>query len=168
MIRPAVRGDAVPIAAIYNHYVQHTVITFEESAVAANDMAQRIEETLANDLPWLVVERDATVLGYAHASKWKGRCAYRYSVEVTVYLQPGAGGRGLGSLLYLELLQQLRTRQYHAAIGGIALPNPASICLHEKLGFEKVAHFKEVGFKQARWVDVGYWQLLLSPAARAS
>ena len=161
MLRSAVADDGTALAAIYNHYVAHTVITFEESAVTPMDMAERIEHTTSADLPWIVAEEEGAVLGYAAASKWKTRTAYRFSAEITIYLQPGFGGHGLGTSLYQELLQQLRARQYHLAIGGIALPNAASVRLHEKLGFEKVAHFKEVGFKQGRWVDVGYWQLQL-------
>lgn len=103
------------------------------------------------------------LLGYCYASKWKGRCAYRYSVESTVYLSPDATGKGIGSKLYGTLLAELRQRQFHTVIGGIALPNPASVALHEKLGFEKVAQFRQVGNKFGRWIDVGYWQLLLQP-----
>jgi L-amino acid N-acyltransferase YncA len=162
MLRIAQAADAASLAAIYNHFVLHTVVTFEEAAVAVQEMAERISQTTSAGLPWLVIERDAGILGYAHASKWKGRCAYRFAVETTVYLQPGMEGRGLGSILYAELLRRLTASGYHCAIGGIALPNAASVRLHEKLGFEKVAHFKEVGFKQARWIDVGYWQKQLT------
>ena len=102
-----------------------------------------------------------TALGYAYASKWKGRCAYRFAVETTVYLDAPAHGRGLGRRLYERLLAALRESGMHVAIGGIALPNPASIALHEKLGFRKVGQFEEVGFKLGRWVDVGYWQVML-------
>ena len=164
-IRPAQAADAGAIARIYNHYVRETHVTFEETPVDAAEMATRIAETGAASLPWLVAQSSAAsagdVLGYAYASKWKGRCAYRHSVEATVYLAPGATGRGLGFALYNALLAQLREHRLHAVIGGIALPNPASIALHEKLGFEQVAHFREVGFKFGRWVDVGYWQRLL-------
>lgn len=160
-IRPALATDAEAIARIYNHYVRDTHVTFEETAVSAAEMAARIIETEAAALPWLLAESDTGVLGYAYASKWKGRCAYRHTVESTVYLDPAATGRGTGSALYHALLDELRERQLHAAIGGVALPNPASIALHEKLGFEQVAHFREVGFKFDRWIDVGYWQRLL-------
>lgn len=161
MIRPATADDAESIVRIYNHYVMNTTITFEEESVSAQEMAGRIAEIALNALPWLVVEQDGEVVGYAYASKWKGRCAYRFSVETTVYLAPGLGGRGLGSRLYEVLLAQLKDKGLHAAIGGIALPNPQSIALHEKFGMTKVAHFKEVGFKFRQWLDVGYWQCLL-------
>ncbi len=160
MIRPAITANAAAICAIYNHYVLHTTITFEESPVTPEDMESRIGETL-QALPWLVWEHDETILGFAYASKWKGRCAYRHSAEVTVYLDPKSVGQGIGSRLYEALLTDLRQRNFHAAIGGIALPNAASIALHEHLGFHKVAHFEQVGWKFGRWIDVGYWQLLL-------
>jgi L-amino acid N-acyltransferase YncA len=161
MIRPVQLSDADAIAGIYDHYILNTVISFEEVLVSPLDMKQRIEETRAAGLPWLVAEREGEVVGYAYASKWKGRCAYRYSVETTVYLEQSVTQRGIGSQLYMMLLAQLRALNYHAAIGGIALPNEASVKLHEKLGFQKVAHFKEVGFKLDRWLDVGYWELIL-------
>lgn len=125
-------------------------------------MAGRISAALADSLPWLVAEVSGQVVGYAYASKWKGRCAYQYSVESTVYLSSGQAGKGLGKTLYSALIDTIRASGMHAVMGGIALPNAASVGLHEHLGFKKVAHFEQVGFKQNRWVDVGYWQLLLN------
>ena len=165
-IRPAEQRDAAAIAAIYNHYVATTCITFETEPVSDEEMGARIDETHASNLPWLIAEENGAVLGYAYASKWKGRCAYRYSAESTVYLDAASKGKGFGKALYAALIDALRGRGLHAVIGGIALPNDASIALHERLGFEKVAQFKQVGFKQDRWIDVGYWQLLLGNAAR--
>lgn len=161
IVRPATAADAEAVAVIYNHYVAHTIVTFEEEAVAAAEMARRMEEVRADALPWLVAERDGAVVGYAYATKWRVRRAYRFSAEVTVYLAPGQEGRGLGSLLYTRLLADLRARDVHAVMGGIALPNDASIALHEKLGFHKVAHFEQTGFKFNRWIDVGYWERIL-------
>ena len=158
MIRDAVNGDAAAVARIYNYYVKNTVVTFEESAVEASDMEERIAETQADGLPWIVAESDGEVIGYAHASKWKGRCAYRFAVEVTVYLEHALHSKGWGSRLYERLFADLRAKNFHVAMGGIALPNPASIALHEKFGMHKVAHFEEVGYKFDDWVDVGYWQ----------
>ncbi|KGQ20252.1 Phosphinothricin N-acetyltransferase [Lysobacter dokdonensis DS-58] len=160
-IRPAERTDAAAIAAIYNHYVATTCITFETEPVTPDDMAARIEETRHANLPWLVAVDADAIAGYAYASKWKGRCAYRYSAESTVYLDHARTGRGLGQTLYVALIDALRAGGMQTMIGGIALPNAASVALHERLGFEKVAHFRRVGFKQERWIDVGYWQLLL-------
>jgi phosphinothricin acetyltransferase len=123
-------------------------------------MQKRIE-TATEELPWLVFDEKDCLLGYAYASKWKGRCAYRYSVESTLYLSKESVGKGIGTQLYEALIVRLASLSYHSVIGGIALPNPASVALHEKLGFEKVAHFKEVGWKMDRWVDVGYWELII-------
>jgi len=160
-IRAATSTDAESVASIYNYYVTDTVVTFEEEAVSSSQMAERIEEVTSTPLPWLVAEIAGRVVGYAYASKWKGRCAYRFSTEITVYLERGQVGLGLGSRLYAELFPLLRDRGMHVVIGGIALPNPASVALHEKFGLAKVAHFGEVGFKFGRWIDVGYWQRIL-------
>lgn len=163
-IRPVSAQDAATLARIYNHYVLHTTVTFEETAVTDAEIATRIKEVSDGALPWLVAEREGAVVGYAYASKWKGRCAYRYSVESTVYLDPAATGQGLGTLLYRALLDALCTRGLHVVIGGIALPNTASVALHEACGFVKVAQFREVGYKFGTWIDVGYWQWLVPEA----
>lgn len=161
MIRQAVATDAEAIARIYNYYILDTTVTFEEQPVAPAQMAERIAAVIAASLPWLVVEQDGSILGYARASKWKERSAYRFSVETTIYLAPHCQGKGIGTNLYQHLLKQLKDLELHLAIGGVALPNAASVALHEKLGFRKVAHFNEVGFKFGTWIDVAYWQLSL-------
>jgi phosphinothricin acetyltransferase len=158
VIRAANEGDGPALADLYNHYVLHTVTTFETTPVSGPEMGSRVSAVQQVGLPWLVLEEAAEVRGYACAVRWKGRAAYRNSVESTIYLADGQGGRGLGEALYTELLAQLRNRGMHCALGGIALPNAASVALHEKLGFEKVAHLKQVGRKFERWIDVGYWQ----------
>ncbi len=158
---PAIPADAAAIAAIYNHYIRETIVTFEEVPITATDMAGRMAEVAATKLPWLVCEADGKVVGYAYATKWKPRSAYRFSVEVTVYLDHTATGRGLGRQLYAALIAALKDRGCHAVIGGVALPNAASVALHESLGFKPVAHFKETGFKFGQWIDVGYWELIL-------
>ena len=160
-IRMATAEDAAAVAAIYNPYVADTCVTFETEPVQAAGMAARITEVLDAGLPWLLAEHAAGAAGFAYASKWKGRCAYRFSVESTVYLHRDHTGRGIGRALYGRLLEEIRARRMHAVIGGIALPNAASVALHQRLGFRKVAHFEQVGYKQDRWVDVGYWQLLI-------
>jgi phosphinothricin acetyltransferase len=160
-IRSALAVDAEQVARIYNYYVKNSVITFEEEPVSAEVMASRMAEVQGSALPWLVAQVDDLVVGYAHASKWKVRSAYRHSVETTIYIEKGREGRGIGSMLYSELLSLLRASGKHVAIGGAALPNDASVALHEKLGFEHVATFRQVGFKHDRWVDVAYWQIVL-------
>lgn len=159
-LRAASVDDAEAICHIYNHYVCNTHISFEEQVVTSAEMSRRILDVSEN-LPWLLLENDGLIEGYAYASKWRVRSAYRFSVEVSVYLLPEARGRGIGSCLYEALLDQLAKLGVHAVIGGIALPNDASISLHEKMGFKKVAHFERVGFKNDQWVDVGYWQKML-------
>jgi L-amino acid N-acyltransferase YncA len=161
MIRPVTTADKEAIAAIYNHYVERTVVTFEEEPVSAAEIARRVEEVASASLPWLIAEESGGVVGYAYASKWRARFAYRFSAEITAYLAPGHLRRGIGSMLYDELFPLLRARGVHAVVGAIALPNDASVALHEKFGLEKVAHFREVGFKLGRWIDVGYWQRTL-------
>ena len=162
MIRTVTRADSEIIADIYNFYVANTVVTFEEDLVSSAEMLGRIVSALEENLPWLVAEEEGKVIGYAYVSKWKGRCAYRYSVESTVYLDHKVTSKGWGSKLYTELLKSLKDKGFHVVMGGISLPNANSVSLHEKFGFEKVAHFKEVGHKFGAWVDVGYWQVTLS------
>ncbi|HEX2529944.1 MAG TPA: arsinothricin resistance N-acetyltransferase ArsN1 family B [Burkholderiaceae bacterium] len=161
LIRPASEDDAEAISRIYNHYILHTCITFEEQPLSPAAMADRIGEVQAGGFPWLVAEDAGGIAGYAYAAKWRTRPAYRYSAESSVYLSPAAAGKGYGTHLYSELIHLLRQQGIHAVIGGIAQPNEASVALHEKLGFHKVAHFPQVGFKLDRWLDVGYWQLIL-------
>lgn len=160
MIRDAEERDAEAISEIYNHYVSTTAISFEEEPVSAEQMCSRIVKTLIS-LPWLVLEEEGRVVAYAYASPWRERCAYRYSVEGTVYVVPDALRQGHGWSVYKALIERLRGTGFQSVLGGISLPNPASVALHERLGFEQVAEFKQVGWKMGRWVDVGYWQLLL-------
>ena len=161
MIRSATIEDAAAICAIYNHYVLNTTITFEEAAVSTEDMAQRIKE-VTGSLAWYVYDLDGEVVGYAYATPWRTRCAYRLSVESTVYVSVEHPRKGIGAQLYRALLDDLRARDIHVVIGGIAQPNVASAALHERMGFEKVAHFKQVGRKFNQWIDVGYWELLMN------
>ena len=161
-IRPASCADAELICAIYNHYVATTTIPFEEIPVSPAEMAQRIADVRAANLPWLVMLEGESLIGYAYATKWRVRAAYRYSVESSIYLDPQHAGKGAGRELYEALVDELRQRGLHLVIGGIAQPNEASVRLHERMGFRKVAHFNEVGLKFGRWVDVGYWQLQLN------
>ncbi len=160
MIRGVELTDAYAICAIYNPYVTETIITFEESPVSPRAMTDRIKE-ITETLPWLVDCEKGVLKGYAYASKWHSRSAYRYSVETTVYVERSSQGKGVGMSLYSELLTLLRRLGLHTAVGSIALPNEASVALHEKLGFRKVAHFSEVGLKFGRWIDVGHWQIHL-------
>ena len=158
VIRPATIADAAPVAGVYNHYVRETSVTFEEEEVSPSEIARRIQEVGSASLPWLIAERDAKTVGYAYATRWHARTAYRFSAEITVYLDASHKGLGVGSRLYDQLFPILRARGIHVVMAGIALPNEPSVALHEKFGLSKVAHFREVGFKFNRWIDVGYWQ----------
>lgn len=161
-LRDAQAADAAAITAIYNHYVLNTAISFEEEAVSAADMAGRIADVQAGGLPWLVAESGGAVVAYAYATKWRARQAYRFSVESSVYVAAGQVRAGLGKMLYRALIARLRAGGVHLVIGGIALPNEASVGLHEAMGYVKAAHFAEVGRKFGHWIDVGYWQLRLA------
>ena len=162
-IRPvSAVADSAAIAEIYNHYIRHTVVTFEELEITTVQMLERINSITFASLPWLAAEVSGQVVGYAYAAKFHSRSAYRFTVESTVYLDKNAGGKGIGTKLYTVLLHQLKKQNFHRAIGIIALPNEASVKLHEKFNFMKIGHFSEVGYKFNQWVDVGYWQVDLS------
>jgi len=159
-VRKVTASDARAICDIYNHYVAHTIITFEQHAVSMPDMGARIEQ-VAREYPWLVIETSDGVLAYAYATRWRSRAAYDRTVESTVYVRHDRLGAGLGFPLYMALLDALRQQSVHAAVGCIALPNPGSVAFDERCGFEKAGHFPQVGRKFDRWVDVGFWQILL-------
>ncbi len=158
VLRTARPEDAAAIAGIYAPYVRDTVISFEVDPPGTHEMHRRITTTLQT-YPWLVVEDAGSVAGYAYASQHRAREAYRWACDVAVYLDPSAQGRGYGSRLYTELLRILRKQGLRAAFGGIALPNPASVALHEKMGFHHLGTYSKVGFKNGGWHDVGWWQL---------
>jgi len=161
MIRSATTADATAICNIYNYYILNTIINFEEEILDSAAMSLRIEDILQG-FPWLVyLSENGKILGYAYATAWRLRCGYRKSVEISVYLDKEEQGQGIGTALYTALLAELDELKVHAIIGGIALPNETSVALHEKFGFEKVAHFKEIGFKFNQWIDVGYWEKVL-------
>lgn len=159
MIRQVIQSDAKAICEIYNHVV-NTIVTFEEVPIPETEMQNRID-SVSQKFPWLVYEENNAVVGYAYAAEWRGRTAYRFSAESTIYLHADFVGKGIGYKLYQRLIEELKNKNVHSLIGGILLPNNGSIALHEKLRFKKAAHFKEVGFKLNKWIDVGYWQLML-------
>jgi phosphinothricin acetyltransferase len=160
MIRPATLDDARSICGIYNHYVKTTVVTFEEIPVSINEMRGRIKTVLEN-YPWIVWEEEGEILGYAYVNKWKERSSYRYSAEDSIYIKNEAQGRGIGKKLFAALLGEARRTGIHVLVAGITVPNDRSVGLHEKFGFKKVAEFGEIGYKMDRWLNVGYWQLIL-------
>ena len=157
MIRNCRPYDAPRICEIYNHFVVDTYATFELEPVSDQVMSERIQAT-TRYYPWLVYEVDDMIAGYTYATQWKPRAAYKHSAECTVYVAPALSGKGIGSTLIRELLVRLKPIGIHSVLAGIALPNESSVALHEKLGFEQVAHFRETGRKFNRWIDVGYWE----------
>ena len=163
MLREVQATDALGICHIYNPYILQTEITFEEEPLQEAEINDRIQTIQRSGLPWFVTieENTGELQGYAYASPWKARSAYRYTVETSIYLAPAWQGCGLGQTLYQTLIQQLKAQGIHSVIGILALPNPASVRLHEKLGFQPVGQIKDAGFKFDRWIDVGYWQLML-------
>lgn len=160
MIRDVNIQDAKQIVDIYNYYVLNSIVTFDNIPFSEQDFKERIE-TISSQYPFIIFEEDHHILGYAYANMFRQKPAYRNTVETTIYLKHDVQGRLIGSTLYIELLKKLKEQNYHAIIGGLSLPNDASVRLHEKLGFKQVAHFKEVGFKFNKWVDVGFWELIL-------
>ncbi len=159
-IRSARLDDASAILAIYAPFIRETAISFETEVPSLVSLQQRISVT-QEKYPWLVCETEGRVVGYAYAGPYRSRCAYDWSVETTVYVDQNFHGRGIGTLLYQTLLKILKDQGVVNVIGGIALPNPSSIALHERLGFKQVATFSDVGFKLGRWWDVGFWQIQL-------
>jgi L-amino acid N-acyltransferase YncA len=164
-IRPADPDrDAAACAAIYAPSVEATPISFELEAPDAAEFAHRIQAYSATH-QFLVAEEGGEVVGYAYACRWQERPAYDWAVEVSVYVDSTHTGEGVGRALYVELLDRLRGQGFHVAVAGITLPNPASVALHERMGFEPIGALRQVGWKLGAWHDVGYWQLLLRPNA---
>jgi L-amino acid N-acyltransferase YncA len=169
LVSTATPDDAAEVANIYNYYIANSHATFELEKVDPSEMSKRIDQGLGAGYPFVVCRSDEKVLGYAYSHRYRVRPAYSHSAEVSIYLRPGSEGQSIGTCLYDRLLNELGNGDFHSVIAGIALPNDASVRLHEKFGFVKVAHFHEVGRKFGCWIDVGYWQKILqndvSPAA---
>jgi L-amino acid N-acyltransferase YncA len=164
VMRLARDTDAEAVAAIYAPYVRDTAISFELEPPTADELRQRMRTTLAH-APWLVCEADGEVLGYAYAGRFHARAAYQWTVEVTVYVHHDHRRRRIGEGLCSALLDGVREQGFRTAVGIIALPNPASVGLHEHLGFRPAGVLGSVGFKHGRWHDVGWWALALGEYA---
>jgi L-amino acid N-acyltransferase YncA len=158
MIRTVTIQDAQQLVNIYNYYVINSIVTLDLVPFSILDFEDKIK-TISNNFPFIVYEENNEVWGYAYANTFRTKPAYKNTVELTVYIKHAELGKQIGKKLYAELLEQLKNRNYHVVIGGLTLPNDASVKLHENFGFEKVAHFKEVGYKFDKWHDVGFWQL---------
>ncbi len=159
-IRPARAEDAAACAAIYHPHVTESWVSFELEPPDAAEMAARIARYGASHA-WLVAERGGKIMGYAYASPHRERAAYSSSCDVAIYVDGGCARSGVGRALYRQLLAMLKAQGLHAAFAGIALPNPASIALHEACGFTPLGVYREVGWKLGGWRDVGWWQRLL-------
>ena len=164
-IRRATAADAAAIASIYRPYVERTAISFETVAPTADEMGERIAKALAH-WDWLVAEEGGQCVGYAYGSSHRARAAYRYSAEVSAYLEPSHHGRGLGTRLYAALFDSLAVRGYCNALAGIALPNEASVRLHRSVGFQPIGVFHAVGRKFGRWHDVAWFERRLRDEPR--
>ncbi len=160
LIRPATIADASTITAIYNWYVLNTIISFEVSAVSIDEMKVRIQEKL-DHYDWLVGEIDQEIIGYAYYGAFRPRQAYHHTVESTIYVAQKWTGQGYGKALYQRLIESASEHGFREMVGIIALPNPSSIALHEKLEFKEVGVNKGIGYKFERFIDVGMWQLSL-------
>jgi phosphinothricin acetyltransferase len=159
-IRLATERDAGQVAAIYAPNVTDTIVSFETEAPSADEMRRRIEVALER-YPWLVCEHRGRVLGYAYAGPHGSRAAYRWSVDVSVYVHEEARRRGVGRALYASLIAALSLQGFYNAYAGATLPNPASVGLHESVGFRAVGVYRGVGYKLGAWHDVGWWHLPL-------
>lgn len=162
IIRLATADDAEQVAAIYAPIVRDTVISFELAPPDAAEMRDRISTTLER-YPWLVCEAAGEIAGYVYAGTYRTRAAYQWSVDTAVYTHARYRRAGVGRALYSALLTVLPLQGFYNAYAGIALPNPASVGLHESLGFQPVGVYRQVGYKMGRWHDVGWWQFALQP-----
>jgi len=158
LVRSVNETDILSVCDIYNFYIKNSTATFEEDEVSREEIERRINEVTAK-YPWIVFEENEKIIGYAYVTKWKDRSSYRYSAESTVYVHKDNFGKGVGRRLMSRLIEEASERGLHNLIAGIALPNDASVALHEKIGFVKCGLFKEVGFKFGKWINVGYWEL---------
>ena len=163
LVRGAESGDLPALTDLYNHYVKSSPATFDlEPASLASRRLWMTRYANAGPHRLFVAIDQGALAGYATSGKLREKPGYLTSVETTVYCAPDVGGRGVGTRLYAELFPMLRERGVHAVMGGIALPNDGSVALHEKFGMKKVAHFEQTGFKFDGWIDVGYWELLVT------
>ncbi len=161
MFRPATAQDATAITAIYAPFVEVGVTSFESTPPDAAEMARRIERTLKTH-PWIVAEdTHGEIIGYAYATGFRGRDAYRFTCETSVYVRPEAQGRGIGSELSIALLEAIRTSGYRTAVAVITLPNDPSIRMHEAVGYREAGRLPAVGWKAGRWIDIGFWHQAL-------
>jgi L-amino acid N-acyltransferase YncA len=161
-VRAAKQDDAAAVAEIYAPYVRDTTVTFEVDPPEADVMARRISSALEM-YPWLVAENsEGQVVGYAYAGRHRERPAYRWTIDTTIYIDRAHRRAGVGTRLYMSLLDILRGQGFRSAFAEIVLPNPGSVGLHERMGFKEIGIHHDVGFKLESWCDIGYWRLGLT------
>ncbi|MDR2730421.1 MAG: GNAT family N-acetyltransferase [Treponema sp.] len=160
MIREVVLSDCKSIMDIYNYYIEKTIISFEESPLTVTEMETRVNE-IDERFPYLVYEEEGHILGYAYVNTFQSRSAYRFTLENSIYVRNGYQGKGIGKALLNELINEVRKLEIHSIIAKIALPNAISIKLHETFYFKNAGILKEAGRKFDKWIDVGYWELIL-------
>ena len=153
LIRPVTSADAKDILEVYAPYIKNTVITFETEVPSIEDFTARIEN-IKSKYPYLVCEIDGKVIGYAYAAKYRERAAYKYSVDVSIYVDLNYQHKGIGKALYFNLFETLKTYDFYTAYAGITLPNKKSICLHKSFGFHEIGTYHNVGYKNGKWLDV--------------
>lgn len=161
MIRDVLLSDAGQIAAIYNHYVRNTIITFEYEPVSEEEMKARIIKIKDKNYPFFVYEDAGMIKGYAYLSNWRERVAYDITLETSIYLDYKDTGQGLGTLLYQELIDRSKKIDIHSLIGVVSLPNEVSSRIHRKFAFASVGIFREAGMKFGKLIDAEFWQLIL-------
>ena len=160
MIRSVHIDDASALLDIYNYYVLNTTVNFDIDPLSLETFTDKINH-IVSEYPYIVYEENNEILGFAYGSRFRPRPAYNYTSESTVYVKHTAHGKQIGSKLYAELIRLLKETDLHTVLGVLTVPNEASINLHEKFGFEQVAHLKEVGLKFGEWQNIGIWQLKL-------
>src|SRR5262245_45910145 len=166
-IRTTQQQDFAAIAGLTNEFIRNTAVHFAYEPMSPDDLAAQWQAS-GGKYPWLTAEVDGRFAGYAKSGPWRTRSAYQWTAELGGYLESPFRGRGLGKALYARVIDVLRDGGFHSVIGGVALPNPASVRLHESLGFTFVRAFREVGYKLGAWHDVAFWQLSLSPRVAAA
>lgn len=162
-VRLATEADLPAINDIYNYYVEHSTCTYQVESDTLDERIAWFRDHLPDRYPVTVVELDGKVLGWGSLSRFRPRAGYAPTVEASIYLLHGQQRRGLGKLVYRDLIDRARQIGYHSIIGGVSAEQAASVALHESLGFRRIAHLPEVGFKFDQWLDVIYFQLMLEP-----
>lgn len=161
MIREAIKSDAHRIAELYNYYIRKTIVTFDEQPLSITEMENKISVIQEKGYPFIVYELDNTIVAYAYLNNWRNRSAFNITLETSIYVDNRYQQKGIGMLLYNELIKTARQLKLHSLVAAVSLPNEASRKIHSRLGFKLVGNFKESGLKFGKLIDVEFWQLFL-------